>query len=332
MLETIWFLLWGILWAVYFMVGGFDLGVGILTPLLGRTDAEKRDILASIGPFWDGNEVWLITAGGVTFAAFPAAYATLFSALYTPLMVVLFALIIRAVSIELRDRREGAAWRALFTTGVFIGSLLPAILFGVAFANIFKGIPIDGEGVFHGNLVTLLNPYGLAGGLFFLVLFTTHGSLWIANRTEGGVREKAARTALFLWPILTLLAVLFLLLSAISTRLWDTYATSRLLFVIPLVAVLALFSMRFLIQRSRWGGALLASFAVILFSVLFGVVGLYPDLLPSTLNPAFSLSIHNAASSPRTLTVMLVVALIFVPLVILYQGWVYRFFLREDRT
>jgi cytochrome bd ubiquinol oxidase subunit II len=329
MLESIWFLLWGILWAVYFMLGGFDLGVGILSPLVGKSEAEKGHLLGSIGPFWDGNEVWLITAGGVTFAAFPAAYATLFSAFYTPLMLVLFGLIVRAVSIEFRNRREDSRWRGLADTGVLVGSFLPALLFGVAFANIFRGIPIDGDGVFQGSLLTLLNPYGLAGGLFFLSLFLVHGALWIIHRSAATTQERARSLARFLWFPLTLLAVVFLVLTALYTGLWGNYAARPVLLVIPVLAVAALFSMRYFMTVARWGKALLSSFALILFSVLFGVIGLYPVLLPSTLDARYSLTITNAASGPLTLTIMLVVALVFVPVVILYQAWVYGLFLKE---
>ena len=329
MLESIWFLLWGILWAVYFMLGGFDLGVGILSPLVGRSEAEKRDLLGTIGPFWDGNEVWLITAGGVTFAAFPAAYATLFSAFYTPLMLLLFGLIIRAVSIEFRNRRPGSSWRAFADAGVLVGSFLPALLFGVAFANIFKGIPIDGEGVFHGNLLTLLNPYGIIGGLFFLSLFLVHGSLWIIHRSTGESRERARTLARLLWFPLALLAVVFLFLSFFYTRLWNNYMAAPLLLLIPLCAVLALLLMLYLMAKGMWGRALLSSFALIFFVVLFGVLGLYPFLLPSTLDAAFGLSVSNAASGPTTLAIMLCVACVFVPLVIVYQAWIYRLFLKE---
>jgi len=326
MLETVWFLLWGILWAVYFMVGGFDLGTGILAPFIARTDEEKQKALGAIGPFWDGNEVWLITAGGVTFAAFPAAYASLFSAFYTLLMIVLFALIVRAVCLEFRERLEGAKWRALSDAGVFVGSFLPCLLFGVAFANIFKGIPLDGEGVYRGGLLTLLNPYGLAGGLFFLALFTLHGAGWQACKTDGAASGRARSAAGLLWPVATLLAVIFFLSSAFSTRLWLNYAAFPELFVVPLLAVVAILSMRLFMAKGRWGLSFLASLATILFAVLFGVIGLYPILLPSTLGPAFSVSIHNGASGHLSLGIMLVVALIFVPIVIIYQGWVYKAF------
>ena len=331
MLETRWFLLWGVLWTVYFMLGGFDLGAGMLSPVIAKTDAEKQKVLGGvIGPFWDGNEVWLITAGGVTFAAFPAAYAALFSALYTPLMVLLFALIVRAVSIEFRDKREGVVWRSLCDAGIFIGSFLPSLLFGVAFANIFMGIPIDGDGVYKGNLLTLLNPYGLAGGLFFLVLFALHGAGWIAVKGTGTVAERARAAARRLWPLATLLAVIFLLLSAFATRLWNNYFASPPLLIVPLLAVVSILSMRLFMAKERWGWSFLASLATILFAVFFGVIGLYPALLPSTLNAAYGVTIYNGASGHLTLAIMLVVAIIFVPIVIIYQGWVYKLFMSSS--
>jgi cytochrome d ubiquinol oxidase subunit II len=190
MLLSIWFFLWGLLWAVYFMLDGFDLGLGALSPFIAKNPKERATIYHAIGPFWNGNEVWLIAAGGVTFAAFPTAYAVLFSSFYSPLMIILFALIIRGVSIEFRDKSTSPGWQKLWDTGVFLGSIIPAILFGVAFANIFKGVPIDGEGIFRGSLVDLLNPYGILGGLLFLCLFLLHGAIWLAVKTEGELRQR----------------------------------------------------------------------------------------------------------------------------------------------
>ena len=164
MLETTWFVLWGLLWAVYFVLDGFDFGMGTLLPFLAKNDEEKRIIYNAAGPYWDGNEVWLITAGGVTFAAFPKAYAVMFSALYAPLLILLFALIFRAVSFEFRNKKDCPQWRKFWDACQFLGNFLPALLLGVAFANLFMGIPIDGNGVYHGNIIKLLNPYGLAGG------------------------------------------------------------------------------------------------------------------------------------------------------------------------
>lgn len=326
MLETIWFLLWGILWAVYFVLDGFDLGVGVLVPFLGKSDTDKQLILRSVGPFWNGNEVWLITAGGVTFAAFPAAYATLFSAFYTPLMLILFALIIRAVSFEFRGMREGTSWRSFWDGCTVIGSFLPSLLFGVAFANIFKGIPIDDKGMYHGTLITLLNPYGLAGGMLFLFMFLLHGALWVTNKSEGTLRERSERASRILWIPLVLLAVIFLVCTAFYTRLYDNYIKYPLLLTIPFLAVFALFATRFCMARKNWWAAWWSSATTILSCTLFGVIGLYPNLLPSSLNEGYNVTAFNASSSLLTLTIMLIVALIFVPVVILYQAWVYMAF------
>ena len=199
MLETIWFLLWGLLWAIYFMLDGFDLGLGTLRPFIARNDTESRIIYNVMGPFWDGNEVWLITAGGVTFAAFPTTYAVMFSTLYAPLLLILFGLIIRAVSFEFRGQLDSPGWRKIWDSCLFVGSFVPALLFGVAFANIFQGIPFDDKGVFHGTLFTLLNPYGILGGVLFVLLFLSHGSLWLAVKAEGPLYDRAAALSSKLW-------------------------------------------------------------------------------------------------------------------------------------
>jgi cytochrome d ubiquinol oxidase subunit II len=326
MLETIWFVLWGLLWAIYFMLDGFDLGLGALMPFLAKKEEERRIVYSSMGPFWDGNEVWLITAGGVTFAAFPKTYAVLFSSLYSALMLLLFSLIFRAVSIEFRGKRESPRWRAVWDTCLTVVSFSAALLLGVAFANIFKGIPIDAEGVYQGTLFTLLNPYGLLGGLFFLMLFLVHGALWQAIKAAGPLQERAGRMAVRLWPVLLAVAVVFLVATAFATRLYDNYLSRPLLLVIPLAAVAGLFGSRFFMGMGAWWRAWFASCLAIAASTLFGVIGLYPNLLPSTLDPAFSLTVANSASTPLTLKIMLAVALTFVPIVVLYQGWVYHMF------
>jgi len=325
MLETIWFILWGLLWAIYFMLDGFDLGLGTLLPFLGRTEKERQTVHAAIGPYWDGNEVWLITAGGVTFAAFPATYAVLFSAFYTPLMLILFALIIRGVSFEFRHQREGRSWKSFWDVMAAVGSFLPALLFGIAFANIFKGISIDGNGVFHGNLLTLLTPYGLVGGLLFLFLFMHHGTIWLAVKTEGELHDRALSLAKRLWVIVVVLVVLFLIMTAFSTGLYQNYLKAPILFIIPLAAACFLFAARAVLARSPAKAWWASSFAIV-FVTFFGIAGLYPDMLPSSLDPAFSLTALNSASSTLTLKIMLVVALIFVPIVIIYQAWAYRLF------
>jgi cytochrome d ubiquinol oxidase subunit II len=326
MLETIWFILWGVLWAVYFMLDGFDLGLGSLLPLLAKNDTDRRIIYNAMGPFWDGNEVWLISAGGVTFAAFPRAYALLFSSLYSPLMLVLFALIFRAVAFEFRGKVDHPAWRTLWDSCLVVGSFLPALLLGVAFANIFRGIPIDAEGIYRGSLVTLLNPYGLLGGVLFVCLFLVHGSLWLAIKAEGALHDRAAAMAKRLWPALLVVAVVFLAATGAATKLYDNYLQMPFLFAVPLLAVVGLVTTRFFMGRAAWWKAWFASSLTIVSAALFGVIGLYPNLLPSSLDAAASATISNSASSPLTLKIMLVVALIFVPIVILYQAWVYRLF------
>jgi len=326
MLETIWFLLWGVLWAVYFMLDGFDLGLGTLVPFIARNDADKRVAYNSMGPFWDGNEVWLITAGGVTFAAFPTTYAVMFSALYTPLLLLLFALILRAVALVFRSKSDNRSWQKLWDVCHFLGSFVPALLLGVAFANIFQGIPIDAEGDFHGNLLTLLNPYGLLGGILFVLLFLVHGALWLAIKSEAPLEDRAGRAAGGKrWPRLVV-AVIFLVATWFATSLYTNYLTYPALLLIPLITVAALLATRVFIAKKAWWKAWFASSITIVGATLFGVVGLYPNLFPSSLNPAYSLTIFNSASSPLTLKIMLGVALTFVPIVLIYQIWGYYLF------
>ncbi|PKN42339.1 MAG: cytochrome d ubiquinol oxidase subunit II [Deltaproteobacteria bacterium HGW-Deltaproteobacteria-18] len=326
MLETIWFLLWGVLWAVYFVLDGYDLGIGTLIPFLGKSDTDRRVMLNAMGPFWDGNEVWLITAGGVTFAAFPKAYAVMFSGLYTPLMLLLFALIVRGVSLEFRHQVDSPAWRRVWDWGATIGSFVPALLLGVAFANIFMGLPLDENGVFQGNLLTLLNPYGLAGGVLFVLLFVMHGALWLTVKSDGDLQQRAANLTRKLWPVLVALIGAFVVLTAIYTNLLANYLTNPLMLVLLVIPVLALVLLRQQIGKEQWWFAWGLSAAIIAGLTLFGVVGLYPALLPSSISPDYSITISNAASSTLTLSIMLGVTLVFIPIVAAYQFWLYRTF------
>jgi cytochrome d ubiquinol oxidase subunit II len=326
MLETTWFTIWGVAWAVYFMLDGFDLGLGLLLPFVSKSEGDRRVAVNAMGPFWDGNEVWLITAGGVTFAAFPAAYALMFSALYTPLMMLLFALILRGVAFEFRGKVESAAWRKVWDTALAVGSGLAGLLLGVAFANLFAGIPVDGEGVFQGNLFTLLNVYGLAGGVFFVVAFLHHGALWLAVKTDGDLQARARAVALKLWVATLVLAVAFLALTAVYTEIWTNLLTRPAFLVFPVLAVLMLVASPVL---SRQGKTWLAWGASALFlgsAVGFGVAGVFPNIVASSLDAAFSATAFNSASSPLTLKIMLGVALSILPLVIIYQTWVYTRF------
>ena len=217
-METIWFFLWTLLWAVYFILDGFDLGMGTLMPFVASNDHERRVIYNAQGPYWDGNEVWLITAGGVTFAAFLNAYAVMFSALYAPLLILLFCLIFRAVAFEFRGKGDSCTWIFSWDVCMTLGSFLPALLLGVAFANLFMGIPIDENGVYHGNILKLLNPYGLAGGVLFVVMFCYHGALWLELKSEGNLQAKALKAARVLWPVLLALVLLFLALTGHFTE------------------------------------------------------------------------------------------------------------------
>jgi cytochrome d ubiquinol oxidase subunit II len=323
MMPTIWFILWGVLWAVYFMLDGFDLGIGMLRPFLAKNEIEKRITLNAMGPFWDGNEVWLITAGGVTFAAFPGTYAIMFSALYTPLMLLLFALILRGISFEFRGKEEAAWWRKTWDTCQFLGSFLAALLLGVAFANIFAGIPIDKEGILQGNLFTLLNPYGLLGGVLFVLLFAVHGALWLLTKSDGELQARAAKTARSLWAVLLVVAVAFLIYTWFRTSLWQNVLSKPVLLTLPLLSVAGLLLSRIFLGSGAWWKSWFASCATIVGCTLFGVAGLYPALLPSSIDPAFSRTAFNTQSSPLTLSIMLGVALVMVPIVLIYQAWVY---------
>jgi len=324
-LQSIWFFLWGLLWAVFFMTDGFDLGVGILWPFLGKSETDRRLMINAIGPLWDGNEVWLITAGGVTFAAFPAVYAVMFSSLYTPLLFILFALIFRGVSFEFRGKVDSPGWKKLWDSFIFIGSAAPAILFGVAFANIFQGLPFDDSG-YHGDLIYLLNPYGILGGVLFVALFLEHGALWLAVRTAGQLQNRAGSTAAKIWPILLCVIVAFLVASWFSTKLYQNYLDTPLLFIVLALAVAALIGIRVFIFQKHYFKAWLASAATIVSATFFCIIGLYPNLFPSSMEPGFSLTAFNASSSQLTLTIMLVVVAIIIPLVIAYQVWAYYLF------
>ncbi len=322
-LQTIWFFLWGLLWALYFMTDGFDLGIGALYPILGKSNTDKQTMINAMGPLWDGNEVWLLTAGGVTFAAFPLVYSVMFSSLYTALMLILFALIIRGVSFEFRNKIDNPAWIKVWDTCIFIGSIAPAILFGVAFANIFRGVPINGEGLFQGNLFTLLNPYGLLGGVLFLLLFVQHGANWIIIKSDGDLQERAIKMSKNIWPVLLAVAVIFLVATWFATPLYQNYLARPILFVVILGTVAALLCIRLFLNQQNWFKTWFASAFTIVGATFFGVIGLYPNLFPSSIDPAFSLSAHNASSSPLTLKIMLMVVILFVPLVLAYQIWTY---------
>ena len=323
--QILWFILWGVLWAIYFMLDGFVMGAGMLHNFLGTSDGEKRVLIKTIGPVWEGNEVWLVTAGGVTFAAFPTTYALMFSAMYTALFLLLCALVIRGVSYEFRGKEEWPWWKSCWDYAIMAGNFFPALLFGVAFGNIFAGLPIDAGG-FHGSILTLLNPYGLLTGALFVLLFMVHGALYLTVKTTGDLSRRANGTANRLWPLLLIVAVAFLVMTQYATRLYGNFLTTPLLLIIPLLAVASLLGVRVLSAQGKPLAALAASSLTILMVVGTGVAGLFPNLIPSNIDPAYSLTIVNSSSSLYTLKIMTVVAAIFVPIVIGYKIWIYRIF------
>lgn len=333
MLETVWFILWCVLWAVYFMLDGFDLGIGILTPILGKTESRKTVLYKATGPFWDGNEVWLITAGGVTFAAFPTTYAIMFSALYSPLMLILFSLILRGISIEFKGKIDNKIWNKTCDWLFFISSLLAALLFGVAFANIFAGIPINAEGIFQGTIINLLTPYGLLGGILFILLFLIHGLLWLTIKTENELQEDSIKLFNKLWPVLLTITIIFIGFTAFATNIFKNYLESPFLFIIPVVCIISLVFTKVFIAKQKYWKAWAMSCITIFNIVIFGLIGIYPNLLPSSINDLYSLTISNSASSPLTLKIMLGVVLAFLPFIIAYQSWAYYLFrdkIKED--
>ncbi|MDR1546744.1 MAG: cytochrome d ubiquinol oxidase subunit II [Deltaproteobacteria bacterium] len=330
-LPVIWFVLWGVLWGVYFVLDGYDFGVAMWLPLLGASSEKERSAMHQVtGPFWDGNEVWLITAGGVTFAAFPLAYAVLFSSLYTPLMILLFCLILRGVASELRFQWTNRHFRLACDGLTFVSSLVAVILLGVAFSNLFRGLPIEYDGaqdffMFRGNILNLLHPYALLGGVLFVLMFLVHGALYLTWRTDGDLRNKAFYMAKATWPIFLLVFLLYVVLTFAWAGLYQNYFASPLLLALPLLcAALFVLSGHQMYFKDNPAKALLASCGGILTLTLTGVMGMFPNLIPSRLSASGHLSIFNASSTPKTLGIMLVVALIFVPTVIAYQIWAHK--------
>jgi len=318
-LTTVWFCLIGILWMGYFVLEGFDFGVGMLLPFLAKDDRERRVMINTIGPVWDGNEVWVLTAGGATFAAFPEWYATLFSGFYLPLFLILIALILRGVAFEYRHQRPGATWAGWWDRAVIVGSYVPAVLWGVAFANIVRGVPIDRDFEYTGGFFTLLNPFGLLGGLVTLTLFLTHGAMFVALKTDGDIRHRARALALKLGLVAAVLAVVFL----VWAQVLNGSVASAVLYAVAAVALLGGLAAT---VKAREGWGFLGTFVAIGLAVAGMFVSLFPDVMPSSTDPAFSLTTENAAATGYTLTVMTWIAAICAPAVVAYQAWTYWVF------
>ncbi|MEJ2367214.1 MAG: cytochrome d ubiquinol oxidase subunit II [Acidobacteriota bacterium] len=325
-LNVIWFILIGVLITGYAILDGFDLGVGVLHPL-AKGDQERRTFLNAIGPVWDGNEVWLLTGGGALFAAFPPVYATVFSGFYLAMMLVLLGLILRAVSLEFRSKVQSAAWRRTWDTTFFVGSFLPAVLFGVATGNLMRGIPIDHSGAFTGGFLGLLNPYSVVMGLLSLTLFTMQGAAFLSIRTEGDLQNRARKWLLSAWAVFLVLYVAEAFWSLHEAPyLFARYGRSAAAWIAPVILWAAIIAVPIAALRKRFGWTFLATSACILGLNAVLAVGAFPYLAPSSTDLNYSLTAFNSSSSPLTLEVMFILALIGMPLVLAYTAYIYWVF------
>ena len=324
-MEYLWFWIVAFFFVGYFVLDGFDFGVGMSLPMLGRNDVSRRQVINSIGPVWDLNETWVIVAGACLFASFPEWYATLFSGFYLPLLLILLALILRGVSFEYRHQRDSARWRAGFDRMIVIGSVVPALLWGVAFGNIVQGVALDENHVFVGGLLSLLNPYALLVGVTTLLIFFLHGVLFVALKTDGQVHSdarrlvKVAAAPTVVFAAATVIWTIAMAAGREAPLLWLVIACGAIAAVFLITAVV--FSLRGLDGWAFASAIVTVAAAVVM---LFGA--LFPYVMPSTIDDAFSLTIENASSTPYTLTIMSWTALIAIPLVLLYQGWTYWVF------
>jgi cytochrome d ubiquinol oxidase subunit II len=325
-LNVVWFGLVGILFTGYAMLDGFDLGVGALH-LFTRNDEERRLSLNAIGPVWDGNEVWLVTGGGALFAAFPEVYATAFSGFYLAFMFLLFALIFRAVAIEFRSKQPMRWWRQMWDIGFSVGSIASAFLIGVAMGNIAWGVPLDAQHEFTGTFLGLLRPFPLLVGITTVALFMMHGAIYLVMKTEGGLHDEVRgwihRCMIFFivcYVITTMASLLYV------PHMTETIRTYPVLFVIPLLNILAIANIpREVLRRNDFNAFLSSCVAMVMLMALFGV-GMFPHMIYSNPDPANSLTLYNGASSSKTLGIMLVVAAIGVPLVLTYTACIYWIF------
>ncbi|WP_166983734.1 cytochrome d ubiquinol oxidase subunit II [Paramicrobacterium fandaimingii] len=318
-LTLVWFWIIAAFFIGYFVLDGFDFGVGMSLPFLGKDDTDRRVLINTIGPVWDLNETWVIVAGAMLFAAFPEWYATLFSGFYLPLLLILIALILRGVSFEYRHQRPEKSWKHRFDTMIIVGSAVPAFLWGVAFANIVRGVPLDANHDFIGSILDLLTPYALLGGLTTLMLFFTHGVVFVALKTEGEIRGRARHLAARAGLIAAVVAVAFLTWTVVDHN-------TPMVFVLALAAAALLVCALIANALNREGIAFTSMAATIAAAVLTLFTALFPAVMPAINNSANSLTIENASSSAYTLEVMSWIALLAVPLILLYQGWTYWVF------
>lgn len=324
-LTTVWFILIATLWAGYFVLEGFDFGVGILLPVLGKTDRERRVLLKTIGPVWDGNEVWLIVAGGATFAAFPEWYSTLFSGFYLPLLLILVALILRGVAIEYRATIDNVRWRSRWDAAIVFGSLVPAVLWGVAFGNIVRGVPIDENREYVGGFFNLLNPYALLAGATTLALFTLHGAVFLSLKTDGDLRQRAGLLARRLGAAAVVTATAFLVWTGLTHRDQVGWSLSGIAVLTLLAGIGATW-----VRREGWAFLATATTIALVVTAVFTI--LFPAVMPSSIDTAFDLTVDNAASTKYTLRIMTWVAVLFFPIVLCYQSWTYWIFRKRLRA
>lgn len=321
-LTTFWFIVIAVLWIGYLVLEGFDFGVGMLMAVLAKDDTQRRVLLNTIGPVWDANEVWLLVAGGATFAAFPEWYATMFSGFYLPLLLILVALIVRIIGIEFRSKRPESLWRRRCDTAIVFGSVVPALLWGVALANLVGGVPIDADGEYVGGLLTLLHPYGLLGGLVTLSLFMVHGSFFVGLKTVGDIRERAIALGLRVGTVAASLLAAFAVWTA--ARDGDT-----MVWVVGVAALAAFGAGLTAAYRGRDGWAFVGTAVAIGLFVVTIFSALFPDVMVSSLDPAWSLTTDNASSTAYTLKILSWVAVAFTPIVLIYQSWSYWVFRRR---
>ena len=323
-LQTLWFILIAVLWIGFFFLEGFDFGVGMLLPFLGKKDTERRAIINTIGPVWDGNEVWLITAGGAMFAAFPHWYATMFSGFYLALFLLVIGLILRGISFEYRSKDSNSAWRNRFDSMIAIGSFLASFLLGAAFANLARGVPIDENMTYTGNLFTLLNPFGLIGGLTMVSVFLLHGANFLTLKLDGELRDRARELSKRLYIVAAVAVVLL----AITTYIYTDISTKIGINpgIMPIASVVVLLVTIIFINRKLEGWAFISSGVHIILTQIAFFTLMFPRVMISSTNPAYNLTIYNASSSQYTLTIMSIIALVFVPVVLIYQGWTYYIF------
>lgn len=323
-LQIVWFILVTVLFVGFFFLEGFDYGVGTILPFFGKDDTERRMLINTIGPVWDGNEVWMITAGGAMFAAFPHVYATMFSMLYMALFLMLLGLIVRGVAFEFRSKHECSIWRNLWDWLIFIGSALPAFLWGVAVTNMMKGFAINGEMIYKGTFWDLLSLYTIIGGIAFLLVFAYHGTVFLTLRlADTALIERLRKVSVCVGGTAAIFYVLCMVFTVLNTDMWNNILSAIFMVLAAAVFVISIL----LVYKSRhYVKGFICSSLAIVFTTLSVFTGLFPRILISTLNPDWSLTIYNASSTEYTLQVMTIAAVCFVPIVLIYQGWTYWVF------